>query len=183
MKEHEHTAETKRAQGAAVKDADSKLNAFTKNNLNKQGFGKLDDAAKSRYALPLRFTPGVATALIVIGLVLQSPVWLGAIALVALSGALLPNGMLIDLVYNLGVRHLFRAPPLPPTPKPRQFSYLLSTVLLTGSALSFYYRLAVLGFILGGIVVIGATILTTTLWCLGSWYYRLIFRQAAAEFC
>jgi hypothetical protein len=153
----------------------ARLNAFTKNNLNKQGFGELDDEAKSRYALPLRFTPGVGITLVVIGLALQSPVWLGAMALVTLSGALFPSGMLIDLVYNLGVRHLFRAPPLPTTPKPRQFSYLLSTVLLTGSALSFYYGLSVLGFILGGLVVIGGTILTTTLWCLGSWWYRLIF--------
>jgi len=159
----------------------ARLSAFTKNNLNKQGFGKLDEEAKSRYALPLRFTPGVGTTLIVIGLALQSPIWLGSMALVALSGALLPNGMLIDLVYNLGVRHLFRAPPLPPTPKPRQFSYLLSTVWLAGSALSFYYGLSVLGFILGGMVVIGGTILTTTLWCLGSWWYRLIFGHAAAE--
>jgi len=158
-----------------------RLSAFTKNNLNKQGFGKLDEEAKARYALPLRFTPAVAITLIVIGLALQSPIWLGSMALVALSGALLPSGMLIDLVYNLGVRHLFHAPPLPPTPKPRQFSYLLSTVLLAGSALSFYYGLAVLGFILGGMVVIGGTILTTTLWCLGSWWYRLIFGQAAAE--
>lgn len=158
----------------------ARLSAFTKTNLNKQGFGKLAEEAKSRYALPLRFTPGVGTTLIVIGLALQSPIWLGSMALVALSGALLPSGMLIDLVYNLGVRHLFRAPPLPPTPKPRQFSYLLSTVLLTGSALSFYYGLSVLGFILGGMVVIGGTILTTTLWCLGSWYYRLFFRHAAA---
>jgi hypothetical protein len=159
----------------------ARLSAFTKNNLTKQGFGKLDEEAKSRYALPLRFTPGVATILIVIGLALQSPIWLGSMALVALSGALLPKGMLIDLVYNLGVRHLFHAPPLPPTPKPRQFSYFLSTVLLAGSALSFYYGLPVLGFILGGMVVIGGTILTTTLWCLGSWYYRLIFGHAAAE--
>jgi len=158
-----------------------RLSAFTKNNLNKQGFGKLDEEAKARYALPLRFTPAVAITLIVIGLALQSPIWLGSMALVALSGALLPSGMLIDLVYNLGVRHLFRAPPLPPTPKPRQFSYLLSTVLLAGSALSFYYGLAVLGFILGGMVVIGGAILTTTLWCLGSWWYRLIFGHAAAE--
>jgi Domain of unknown function (DUF4395) len=89
--------------------------------------------------------------------------------------------MLIDLVYNLGVRHLFHAPALPPTPKPRRFSYLLSTVFLAGSALSFHYGLSVLGFILGGMVVIGATILTTTLWCLGSWYYRLFFGHAAAE--
>ena len=159
----------------------AKLSAFTKNNLNKQGFGNLDDEAKSRYALPLRFTPGVGTTLIVIGLALQSPIWLGAIALVAFSGALLPSGMFIDLVYNLGVRHLFRAAPLPPTPKPRQFSYLLSTVLLASSALSFYYGLSVLGFILGGIVVIGGTILTTTLWCIGSWCYRLIFGHGAAE--
>jgi hypothetical protein len=157
----------------------ARLSAFTKNNLNKQGFGKLDDEGKARYALALRFTPAVGTTLIVIGLALQSPIWLGSMALVALSGALLPNGMLIDLVYNLAVRHLFGAPPLPPTPKPRQFSYLLSTTLLAGSALSFHYGLSVLGFILGGMVVIGATILTTTLWCLGSWWYRLVFRRTA----
>ena len=159
----------------------AKLNTFTKNNLNKQGFGSLDDAAKSCYALPLRFSPAIGTTLIVIGLALQSPIWLGAMALVAFSGALLPNGMLIDLVYNLGVRHLFHAPPLPPTPKPRRFSYLLSTVFLAGSALSFYFGLPLLGFILGGMVVVGGAILTTTLWCLGSWWYRLIFGHTAAE--
>jgi hypothetical protein len=159
----------------------ARLNAFTKNNLNKQGFGKLDDEAKARYALPLRFTPAVGTILIVIGLALQSPIWLGGMALVALSGALFPNGMLIDLLYNLAVRHVFHAPALPSTPTPRRFSYLLSTTFLAGSALSFYYGLSVLGFILGGMVVVGGTILTTTLWCLGSWWYRLIFGHTAAE--
>ena len=159
----------------------ARLSTFTKNNLNKQGFGTLDDEAKSRYALSLRFTPGISSILIVIGLAMQSPIWLGSMALVALSGALLPSGMLIDLVYNLGVRHVFRVLPLPPTPKPRQFSYLISTVFLTGSALSFYYGLSVLGFILGGMVVIGGTILATTLWCLGAWFYRLFFGHVAAE--
>lgn len=147
-----------------------RLSTFAERNLNRQGFVNLDQEAKGCYALPLRFTPGMGTALIAIGLVLQSPIWLGSIALVALSGALLPSGMVIDQVYNLGVRHLFRAPALPPTPKPRQVSYLLSTGLLS-----------VLGFILGGIVVIGGTILTTTLWCLGSWFYRLVFGSAAAK--
>jgi hypothetical protein len=159
----------------------ARLNTFTNNNLNKQGFGKLDDEAKSRYALPLRFTPAVAITLIVIGLVLQSPIWLGAMALVALSGVLFPRGMLIDLVYNLAVRHLFGAPTLPPTPTPRRFSYLLSAIFLTGSALSFYYGLALLGYFLGFLVVIAGTVLTTTLWCLGSWWYRLIFGYQTAQ--
>ncbi len=154
------------------------LNASVKTNLNLQGFIELDEAAKARYASPLRFTPGLASILIVIGLVMQSPIWLGSMVLVALSGALLPNGMLIDLVYNLGVRHILHAPPLPPTPKPRQFSYLISAVFLAFSAVSFHYGLSVLGLIFGGLVFVAGTILTTTHWCLGSWYYRLIFRRA-----
>lgn len=159
----------------------TRLSASTRINLIKQGFGTLDEEAKVRYALPLRFTPGVGTALIVVGLALQSPVWLGSMAFVALTGAVLPKGMVLDLVYNLGVRHLFRAPPLPATPTPRRFSYLLSAILLAGAALSFHYEFTVLGLILGGMVATGGTILTVSLWCLGSWFYRLIFGQAVDE--
>ena len=99
----------------------ARLSALTETNLNNQGFGKLDKDTKSRFALPLRFTPAVGTTLIVIGLIFQSPMWLGSMALVALSGALLPGAMIIDLVYNFGVRHLFRAPPPPSTPSRDSF--------------------------------------------------------------
>jgi len=150
------------------------LGAFTDANLDKQGFSGLDKQAKARYQSALRFTPGVGTSLIVAGLVLQSPRWLAAMALVALSGALLPGAMIIDVVYNLAVRHLFGAPALPTTPKPRQFSYLFSTLLLAVSAVSFAGGLPALGFVTGGVVVLGGTMLTATLWCLGSWFYRLI---------
>ncbi len=157
----------------------ARLSAFAEINLNKQGFEKLDKDTKARIAWPLRFTPAVGTTLIVIGLILQSPIWLGSLALVALSGALLPDAMIIDLIYNFGVRHLVHAPALPSTPRPRQFSYLLSSVLLSGSAVSFHYGLPVIGLVLGALVVAGGTILATTLWCLGSWCYRMIFRHAA----
>lgn len=157
------------------------LHEFTKNNLDKQGFGNLDEDAKSCYAWPLRFSPGVGTVLIIVGLALQSPTFLGIGAIVPLSGALFPRGMILDLVYNLGVRHLFHGPALPPTPTPRRFSYLLSTVLLTGSALSFHSGLSTVGIILGGAVALGGLMLTTTHWCLGSWIYRLFFRHSVAR--
>jgi len=153
------------------------LRDSTRTNLDRQGFAGLDDGAKARYALPLRFTPGIGTTLIVIGLLLQSPTWLGSMAVVAAIGAMLPRGMPIDLAYNVGVRHLLRTPRLPPTPKPRQFSYLLSACLLTASALAFNSDMSALGLIFGGVVVIGGAVLTTTLWCLGSWIYRIVFRQ------
>ncbi len=151
------------------------IRALTLRNLDKQGFDDLDDAAKSRQAWPLRFTPAVSVTLIVIGLALQSPWWLAGMALVALSGALLPGGMLIDTLYNVGVRHLFRAPRLPPTPEPRQFSYLISTAFLSASAVLLSVELPVLGSVVGGLVAVAGTVLATTHWCLGSFYYRLIF--------
>ncbi len=157
------------------------LRDSTRTNLDRQGFEGLDDGAKARYALPLRFTPGTGTTLIVIGLLLQSPIWLGSMAVVALIGATLPSGMPLDLVYNVGVRHLLDTPRLPPTPKPRQFSYFLSACLLTASALSFKGNMPALGLIFGGVVVIGGSVLTTTLWCLGSWVYGKVFRQSATN--
>jgi len=201
MKEHAHDAlhesPAKPGPGAVAEDTGSKhpphhgdhahiaadfrerspnIQAVTLRNLDKQGFEGLDNAAKSRQAWPLRFTPAVGVTLIVVGLALQSPWWLAGMALVALSGALLPGGMLIDTLYNIGVRHLFRAPPLPPTPRPRQFSYLISTVLLSASAVLFYAGFPVLGSVAGGLVAVAGAVLATTHWCLGSFCYRLIFR-------
>jgi hypothetical protein len=98
--------------------------------------------------------------------------FLVVVSAIALSGALFPGGMAIDVAYNYGVRHLFGAPRLPAIPTPRRFSYLISTVLLAASAVSFAYGLTVLGWILGGLVVIGGMILTSTLWCLGSWIFN-----------
>jgi len=111
----------------------ARVGAATRANLNMQGFGYLDDEEQARYAWPLRFTPAVGTALVAVGLFRQSPLWLAVMSAIALSGALFPHGMAIDLAYNVGVRHLFHAPRLPPTPTPRRFSYLISTALLAGS--------------------------------------------------
>jgi len=150
----------------------AELSQFASDNLDKQGFCSLGEEGKARYARPLRFTPTVATALVILGLLLQSPIVIGSVALIGLSGALFPRGMLIDVVYNLGIRHIFSSPRLPPTPTPRRFSYGISTLWLAGSAASFYFGLPLLGILFGVPVAIGGTVLATTLWCLGSWLYR-----------
>ena len=154
----------------------ARVGETTRANLGRQGFGYLDDEELAEYAWPLRFTPAVGTALVAVGLIIESPWLLAGASAIALSGALFPRGMAIDVAYNHVVRHLLGAPRLPATPTPRRFSYVISTALLAGSAVSFAYGLNALGWILGGLVVIGGTILTSTLWCLGSW----IFNTASA---
>ena len=156
----------------------TKNNTITQTNLDNQGFNDLDSKSKAAYAWALRFTPGVGTVLIVVGLLLRSPLWIGSMAVVAASGFLFPRAMLIDLIYNYGVRFLFSAPALPATPKPRRFSYAISAVVLTGSALAFWSHHPTLGIILGSFVVVGGTILTVSLWCLGSWIYHKVPRTS-----
>ena len=151
----------------------ARFDATTRANLDMQGFAYLSDEEQAEYAWPLRFTPAVGTALVAVGLVMQSPLLLAVICATALSGALFPHGMAIDLAYNYGVRHLFGAPRLPGTPTPRRFSYLISTALLAGSSVSFTYGWTIPGWVLGGLVVVGGTILTSTLWCLGSWIFTV----------
>lgn len=150
------------------------IGMLTSHNLDQQGFDELSDAAKARYAWPLRFTPAVCISVVAVGLALQSPVVIGAVALVGVSGVLFPDGMIVDLLYNHVVRHLFGAPPLPSTPTPRRFSYFISTVFLAGSALAFQLGWTIMGFILGGTVVVAGAVLTTTLWCLGSWIFGML---------
>ncbi len=158
----------------------AQISAFTKSCLNMQGYVQLDDDAKSRYALALRFSPAVCTALIIVGVVLQSPIWLGVMAVVAIIGAILPRGHLIDLIYNFGVCYLFGAPSLPPNPKPRRFACVVTTLLLISSALSFQYGLPVLAFILGGSLSAVLLVNTLTNWCLAAWMYGLIFGRSKA---
>ena len=153
------------------------ISTYTRHNLSKQGFRNLDDTDFVNFKWSLRFTPGVSILLIAIGLRLQSPFLLGSVALFAFIGTVFPKAMPIDVLYNFGVRYLLRVPPLPPSPKPRQFSYLLSGLFLTGSAVSFYVGKTWLGFVFGGSVLVAGTVLVTTLWCLGSWYYNFIFRN------
>lgn len=53
----------------------ARVRGSTKANLGRQGFGYLDDEEMAKYAWPLRFTPAVGTALVAVGLIMESP-WL-----------------------------------------------------------------------------------------------------------
>lgn len=157
------------------------ISEVTRRNLTLQGFARVDDTTLRSYARSLRFTPAVGATLVVVGLALQSPLWLGVVALIALSGALFPRGMVIDVVYNVVVQRAFGVPPLPATPTPRRFSYLISASLLVASSLSFAWGVPLMGWLFGSVVIAGATLLAARLWCLGSWIYSRTCGRAQPE--
>jgi hypothetical protein len=124
----------------------------------------------------LRFPTALCLALAVTGLALESAV---------LILALVPIGAVagwtrrhpFDLIWNHGLRHLIRAPELPPNPTPRRHSFKLATVWLLAVGLLFAFGATTVGLVLGAVLVAVCGLVTTTNFCvpstlLGIWWRR-----------
>jgi hypothetical protein len=122
--------------------------------IEEQGFCGLDDGQISEFNLPLRLAPFMCLVWTAAGLTLGSPAVIAALVPFAVAGAILP-GHPFDVVYNFGLRHLVKRPPLPHYGKRRRLACVAASVALTASALSFLYGAPAIGYTLGIMVSMG----------------------------
>jgi hypothetical protein len=73
-----------------------------------------------------------------------------------------------DYVWNHGVRHLFRAPALPPNPPRRRHAFKIATVWLAVVAILFAVGLTVPALVLGVLMVGACTAVTVANLCIPS---------------
>ena len=137
-----------------------------RSNLTTQGYC-LSDAERRELSLALRFSTGLCLTLVVVALALESPVMvlaLSGIGLIAGFSARHP----FDYVWNHAVRHLARAPALPPNPTRRRHAFKVATVWLAvvGGLLSAGATTAAL--LLGGLLVAACATVTTANLCIPS---------------
>lgn len=142
--------------------------------LDAQGYVNVDRQTMRQVEPWLRWSPAFCALVMGTGTVLASPWILWALAITAALGTLLPSHP-FDYVYNLGVRRLTGTPPLPPNGAPRRFACGMATLWLVGTGAAFAADLAVLGYVLGGILTAVAALVGTTHFCIPSLVYGLIF--------
>ena len=144
-------------------------------NLNVQGYCLT--AAESRaLRWGLRFSTALCLGLVIVGLALQSA---------ALILAVVPIGAVagwtrrhpFDLIWNHDLRHLSKAPELPPNPPPRRHAFKLGTVWLLAVGLLFAFGQTTAGLALGVVLAAVCGLVTTTNFCvpstlLGIWWRR-----------
>jgi hypothetical protein len=80
-----------------------------------------------------------------------------------------------DYIYNYGIRHATGTGPLPKRGAPGRFDCGLGTVLLLVTAGMFYSGMMLTGYILGGLLVMVAVLVSTIHFCIPSLIYRSIF--------
>jgi len=152
---------------------------WTQSNLEVQGYCLTTEEARAlRWGL--RFSTALCFALVVTGLALQSAV---------LILALVPVGMVagwtrrhpFDLIWNRGVRHLSRAPELPPNPRPRRHAFKLGATWLLAVGVLFAVGQPTAALVLGGVLLGVCGLVTVTSFCIPSTLLSIWWRWRGAE--
>ena len=143
-----------------------------------QGFCDLDAQTYAQINYPLRLSPAICLVWTAVGTALESPVILWALVPFAALGALLP-GHPFDVVYNHGLRYLFRTPALPPYGRRRRFACALATMMLITAAGGFQAGSPALGHLAGWSLVFTAFVNVSTGFCIPSFIVRMVFGKVA----
>jgi hypothetical protein len=140
--------------------------SWTHANLQTQGYRLGGDEARA-LRIGLRFPTALCLALVVTGLALESAL---IIALLVPIGAIagLTSRHPFDLIWNHGLRHLARAPELPPNPVRRRHAFKLATIWLAAVAALFAIDATTAALVLGGVLVAVCSLVTATNFCIPS---------------
>ena len=150
------------------------ISPTTQRRLEIQGFVGIDEQTLAATAPWLRLAFGLCTVLAAAGTILASPVFLYALAPIALLGAIFPVHP-FDLIYNYGLRHFTRTPPLPKRGPPGRFACGLGAVWLVATAVAFQYGALTTGYVLGGMLSVVGLLVSTIDFCIPSLIFRAIF--------
>jgi len=156
------------------------ISSVKRERIEAQGFCGLDDNLLVQINYPLRLAPAICMTWTSIGILLGSPTVIGALVPFAVLGAVLP-GHPFDVIYNFGLRHIFKRPALPRYGKRRRLACVAASTALTVSALSFQFGISPLGYVLAGMVVAGTLLNVSTGICPPAAIAGVIFGRVDCE--
>jgi len=155
------------------------LGPWMNSNLGTQGYCLTREESQG-LAVGLRFPTGVCLVLVATGIALESVVLLGALGLIgAVAGVARRHPF--DYVWNNTVRHVLRAPAVPPSPARRRHAFKLASVMLLGVAALFATGLTTAGLVLGGMLLAACTVVTAVNFCIPSAAMALWARHRPRE--
>jgi hypothetical protein len=128
----------------------------------------------SAHAPGNRFAYQLCTLLFTTGLLLRSIPVLTVAAIIAFLTVVLPNHP-FDYLYNSVIRHWFKRPMLPKRSSQAKFACGLASVWLGIIIYLFYHSLFIWGYILGGMLIVIALLVSTIDFCIPSLFYNKLF--------
>lgn len=134
------------------------------------------DEEISEHAVGNRFAYQMCTLLFSTGLVLTSIPILTVGAIIAFLTVILPYHP-FDYVYNSIIRHWLKRPMLPRRTNQAKFACGIASLWLGIIIYLFYHSLFAWGYVLGGVLLVIALLVSTIDFCIPSIIYNKVFRR------
>ena len=144
-------------------------------NLATQGYC-LNESEGRSLRVALRFSTGLCLALVVTGLVLESPAMIFGISVIGLVAGFTARHP-FDHLWNRGVRHIVGGPALPPNPPRRRDAFKVGTAWLVVVGALFAGGATTVALVLGGLLVAACATVTATNLCLPSETFAWLERR------
>ncbi len=148
--------------------------------LETQGFTGFTAKEISDHQYGIRFAYWLCATFVTLGLIFKS-IPLLSIALVAAFGAVIHSRHPFDYIYNYGVRHLFKKPKTPKRAIQGKIACGLATLTIIGIILFFNAENMIGGYILGGMLLSSAFLVSTTDICIPSIAYKFFMKNKTRQ--
>ena len=145
------------------------------NFLKAQGYYNLSDTEISELAFGNRFAYIVCASIVAVAVATVHIPTLIAMTIVAFLGIILPYHP-FDYIYNHMLRSMLNKPKLPPRSKQLKFACVIATLWLIATTYLFYVGLAIAGYVVGGLLVAVAFLVSAADFCIPSMIYNFIFK-------
>lgn len=161
-----------------MKNQENKLSSARINRIRAQGYFNYSDAEITDLAFGNRFAYRLCTAILAIGVITGNIAILSAMMTVAFFGVVLPNHP-FDYIYNYVLRQRMNKPKLPPRSVQLKFACSLATTFIAITIYLFYNNYQTAAYIVGGQLVVVASLVSTIDYCLPSIVFNYCFKKKA----
>jgi hypothetical protein len=159
-----------------MENKEHKISRATRKRLEQQGYINFSDQELYDFKFGFRFAYILCSTLVAVGLILTSiPILI--IALVFAFFGMFPPYHPFDYLYNYGVRKVLKKPKTPPRANQGRFACMMATLWLAAVIYLFYKEMFLEGYILGGLLVGTAFLVSYLDLCIPSMIYNLIFKK------
>ncbi|MEM6803016.1 MAG: DUF4395 family protein [Bacteroidota bacterium] len=152
------------------------LSPRRKTRLEVQGMLGYSRADLDELKYGIRFAYVFCGFLVLMGVISQNLYLLGAMNIIAFGGVILKNHP-FDYLYNYGLRHLLKKPPIPHRPPQIRFACVIATFWLLATHLLFMYEWTVSASIMGYLLVSIAALVGFTDICIPSIIYNVLYQK------
>lgn len=142
--------------------------------MKQQGFLEEADSVCDMHFSGLYFQPRIMGPLVVVGILLQSPIFFFVLSAILWWNVAFPKWNPFEIFYNRAIAAPRGKPPLAPAPAPRAFAQGMAAafLLLAGAAQLLGWMMA--AWILEAFLVIAFAALLFGKFCLGAYVYHLL---------